>query len=289
MNSCYTVSATRAAEEAGAVSLAVASLPASFSPAPSGPALPATTGPAADVAVIAGESGWSTEAKGAIEAGARGVMVANPAPEDIGRLTAAADAAGAAVVLDHRWASNPALVSADGGPDAREAVRSALGTAAMLDSVAASAPGADINRLLGQHLAALLAVAGELDGVRVLRSDRTGYTFSGYLAGGAPFTAQGVLTAARPAGLDLRLYTTDGGVSVTVPDPGAAWPAGVRTTGPQGEVLLPTLYESAHRAAWRRLKGHLDSGTRPEDLTDFARLAGLYDTLSLLWPDSTAS
>lgn len=281
MNRRYTVSATRAAEEAGAVSLAVASLPASFSPAPSGPDSSATTGQAADVAVIAGESGWTTEAMRAIEAGARGVMVANPAPEDIRGLAAAADAAGAAVVLDHRWASNPALISTSGGPDAREAVRSALGATAMLDSVAASAPGADINRLLCQHLAALLAVAGAFDGVRLLRSDSTGYTLSGHLADGAPFTAQGVLTAARPAGVDIRLYTQDGGVSVKVPDPGAAWPAGVRATGPQGELLLPTVYESAHRAAWRRLKDHLDNGTRPEDLTDFARLTDLYETLSL--------
>lgn len=280
MNPCYTVSASRAAEEAGAVSLAVASLPASFGPGPSGLVSPATTSQAADVAVIAGESGWTAEAGRAIEAGARGVMVANPAPEETRRLAAAAEAAGAAVVLDHRWASNPALISANGEPDAREAVRSALGTAAMLDGVAVSAPGTDPSRLLGQHLAALLAVTGALDGVRILRSDSTGYTLSGHLAGGAPFTAQGVLTAARPAGVDIRLYTTDGGVSVNVPDPGAAWPATVRATGPQGEVLLPTLFESAHRAAWRRLKDHLDNGTRPGDLTDFSLLTELYETLS---------
>lgn len=280
MNPCYTVSSSRAAEEAGAVSLAVASLPASFGPAPSGLVSAATTSQAADVAVIAGESGWTAEASRAIEAGARGVMVANPAPEETRRLAAAADAAGAAVVLDHRWASNPALISANGEPDAREALRSALGTAAMLDSMAVSAPGTDLNRFLGQHLAALLALAGALDGVRLLRSDSTGYTLSGDLAGGAPFTAQGVLTAARPAGVDIRLYTKDGGVSVDVPDPGAAWPATVRATGPQGEVLLPTLFESAHRAAWRRLKGHLDNGTRPGDLTDFSLLTDLYETLS---------
>lgn len=280
MNPCYTVSATRAAEEAGTVSLAVASLPASFGPGPSGLVSPATTSQAADVAVIAGEIGWTAEASQAIEAGARGVMVANPAPEETRRLAAAAEAAGAAVVLDHRWASNPALISANGEPDAREAVRSALGTAAMLDSMAVSAPGTDLNRLLGQHLAALLTVAGALDGVRILRSDSTGYTLSGDLPGGAPFTAQGVLTAACPAGVDIRLYTKDGGVSVKVPDPGAAWPATVRATGPQGEVLLPTLFESAHRAAWRRLKGHLDNGTRPGDLTDFSLLTDLYETLS---------
>lgn len=284
MNPQYTVAATEAAEEAGAVSLAVASLPASFGPASSGPSSTATAGQAetaagADVVVIAGESGWTAEAVRAIEAGARGVMVANPVPEESAQLAAAANAAGAAVVLDLRWASNPALVSGNGQPDARQAVRSAIGTAAMLDSVATASPGTDPDRLLGQHLAALLAVTGPLDGVRTLRSDSTGYTLSGRLANGAPITAQGIVTAARPAGVDIRLYTRDGGVSVTVPDPDAAWPAEVRATGAQGEVLLPTLYESAHRASWRLLRDHLSAGTRP-DLAGFARLTDLYEILT---------
>jgi hypothetical protein len=90
-----------------------------------------------------------------------------------------------------------------------------------------------------------------------------------------------VLTAARPAGVDIRLYTADGGVSVQVPDPDAAWPPEVRVTGAHGELLLPTLYESAHRSAWRRLKEHLRAGTRPDDLAGFARLTDLYATLAV--------
>jgi hypothetical protein len=69
-------------------------------------------------------------------------------------------------------------------------------------------------------------------------------------------------------------------VSVQVPDPDAAWPAEVRVTGAHGELLLPTLYESAHRSAWRRLKDHLGAGTRPDDLAGFARLTDLYATLA---------
>jgi hypothetical protein len=274
MSPLYTVSATEAAEEAGAVSLVIASLPASFGPAAFNAAA------TADVIVIAGESGWTMEAASAIETGARGVMVVNPVPEESRQLAAVADAAGAAVVLDLRWASSPALLSGKGEPDARDAVRSALGTAVMLDSVSTAPPGTDPQRLLGEHLAALLAVTGPLDGAAVLRSDSTGYTVSGRLGSGAPFTVQGVLTAARPAGVDIRLYTQDGGVSARVPDPDAAWPAEVRAIGPQGEVLLPTLYESAHRAVWRRLKDHLNAGTRPDDLAEFSRLTDLYETLS---------
>lgn len=274
MSGQYTVSASPTAREAGAVTQTVASLPATFAPAPENPQI------AADVLVVAGEPGWTAEALSAVAAGARGIVVANPVPEDTTELAGAADAAGTAVVLDLRWASNPALVGAGSDPDARGAVRSALGTASLLDSVATAAPGTNPRRLLGEHLAALLAVTGTLDGVGLLRNDATGYTVAGRLATGAPFTAQGVLTAARPAGVDIRLYTADGGVAVQVPDPDAAWPAEVRVTGAHGELLLPTLYESAHRSAWRRLKDHLGAGTRPDDLAGFARLTDLYATLA---------
>lgn len=277
MSPRYSVSATWEAEEAGAVALAVASLPATF-----GPAAPETAGLAtpADVAVIDGAAGWSAHAAGAVEAGASAVMVVNPVPEATRQLAAAADAVGAVVVLDLRWASSPALVSSSGEPDARDAMRSGLGMASMLDSVATAAQGSDPRRLLGEHLAALLAVSGPLNDVLLLRSDASGYTGSGRLGNGAPFTVQGVLTDARAAGVDIRLYTSDGGVSIRVPEPHAAWPAEVRVTGKHGELLLPTIYESAHRAAWRRLREHLSTGTRPDDLAGFARLTDLYATIS---------
>ena len=274
MSARFTVLATPAVQETGAVNQTMASLPATFGPTPAGSATPA------DVLVVAGSNGWTAEAASAVQAGARGIVVANPVPEDTSELAAAAEAAGAAVVLDQRWATNPGLVAGASGPDARGAIRSGLGTASLLDSVATAPPGTDPQQLLGEHLAALLAVTGGLDGVAILREDTTGYTVSGRLANGAPFTAEGVLTAARPAGVDIRLYTADGGVAVHVPDPDAAWPAEVRVTGPHGELLLPTLYESAHRFAWRRLKDHLSAGTRPDDLAGFARLTDLYATLS---------
>jgi len=275
MSAHFTVWGPPEALAAGAVSQTMASLPATFGPA-------ADNQPGvADVLVIAGGPGWTAEATRAIAAGARGMVVANPLPEATAELAAAADAAGTAVVLDLRWASNAALVGDAGDPDARDAVRGALGTASLLDSVASAAPGTNPQQLLGEHLAALLAVCGPLHGVRVLAGGSVGYTLGGRLANGAPFTAQGVLTAARPCGVDIRLYTADGGVAVHVPDPDAAWPAEVRVTGAHGELLLPTLYETAHRSVWRRLKEHLRAGTRPDDLAGFARLTDLYATLAV--------
>ena len=262
MSPQYTVTATPQAEESGAVALAVASLPASF-----GPGNDATPTEAARISAIEGTPGWTTEAIKAVDGGASGIVVVNPVPESTAALLDSAEASGVAVVLDQRWASNPGLAGAE------DAVRSVAGRAAMLDSVATAAAGSDPERLLTEHLAAVVRVTGQLDALRILRRGAHGYTVSGRLANGAPVSLQGVLSNSRPAGVDFRLYTDDGGVSITVPEPLAAWPAEVRATGPQGEIRLPTLYESAHRTTWRRLKEHLDARTRPSDLAGFARLA----------------
>ncbi len=258
MSTQYTVAATPRAEESGAVGLAVASLPASFGPA--------AAGEAARISAPDGTPGWTTEAIKAIAGGATGNLGIHPVPETPAARTDAAEAAGVRFGLDQRWASNPGLAGAE------DAVRTVAGRAAMLDTVATASAGTDPERLLTEHLAAVVRVTGQLDALRVLRRGPHGYTLSGRLANGAPVSLQGVLSNSRPAGVDFRLYTDDGGVSIAVPEPLAAWPAEVRVTGPQGEILLPTLYESAHRTTWRRLKEHLDAGTLPSDLAGFARL-----------------
>ncbi|MEZ2390344.1 hypothetical protein AB6813_12500 [bacterium RCC_150] len=258
MSPHYTVAATPQAEANGAVGLAVASLPASFGPAPAGEA--------ASISAIDGTPGWTAEAIKAIDAGSIGILVVNPVPENTAALSDAAEKVRAAVVVDQRWASNAGLASGE------EAVRSVLGRATMLDSVATAAPGTNPEGLLADHLAAVVRVTGQLDALRVLHRTAHGYTASARLPNGAPVALHGVLGASRPAGVDFRLYTDDGGVSIAVPEPAAAWPAEVRAVGPQGQILLPTIYESAHRTTWRRLKENLDAGTLPSDLAGFARL-----------------
>ncbi|MDI2033348.1 hypothetical protein [Paenarthrobacter nitroguajacolicus] len=261
----YTVRATPAAQEAGAVALAVASLPESFGPATEG---------AADIQVIDGQSGWSTQAQQAIDGGARGIVVVNPAPENTDRLQSAAGKARTVVVLDQRWASSPAV------PGAEDAVRSMAGRAAVLDSVATAGVGTDSAELLADHLAAVVRVAGPLANLRILARGPHGYTATAVLANDAPAALQGAISSARPAGVNVTLLTDDGGVTVTLPEPVAAWPATVKVTGPQGELILPTIYESAHRATWRRLKEHLDAGTLPADLHRFAALTAAITALN---------
>ncbi|MFE4194424.1 hypothetical protein ACFRJ9_01025 [Paenarthrobacter sp. NPDC056912] len=260
----YTVRATPQAAEAGAVALAVASLPESFGPATA----------AADIQVIAGQPGWPEEAAKAISTGARGIVVVNPSPANVDSLVEAAERTGTAVVLDQRWASNPAV------PAAEDAVRSMAGRAAILDTVATAPVGTGSGELLADHLAAVVRITGPLGGLRVLTRGPHGYTATAVLANGSPVALQGILSGARPAGVTITMLTDDGGVSVALPEPVAAWPATVKVTGPQGDVLLPTIYESAHRATWRRLKGHLDAGTVPSDLHRFAALSESLESLT---------
>ncbi|MFJ5962939.1 hypothetical protein [Pseudarthrobacter oxydans] len=265
MTKQYTVQATPEAQEAGAVAIAVASLPATFGPAAS---------EVGSVRVIAGQPGWTREAQDMIDAGARGIVVVNPAAEATADLTRAAEASGTAIVLDQRWASNPAVAAAE------DAVRSVADRAALLDSVATAEAGTGASELLADHLAAVVRLSGPLENVRPVHRGTQGYTLSAQLANGAPVALQGILSSARPAGVHISLLTDDGGVRIALPDPLAAWPATVKVTGPQGELLLPTLYESAHRATWRRLKEHLDSGTTSSDLQRFAALTESLSTLS---------
>lgn len=257
MNNNYTVKFAPEAQVAGAVALVVASLPESFGPAAEAKA---------HVHVISGRPGWTAEAVTAIDGGARGIVVVNPAPENTDSLEAAAGPSNTAMVLDQRWASNPAM------PAAEDAVRSLAGRAAMLDTVATAPAGTNSGELLADHLAAVVRVTGPLGKLRTVGLGATGYTVSATLANGAPVALQGVLTDARPASLQLSMLTDDGGVDLTLPEPSAAWPATVKVTDPHGELLLPTLFESAHRATWRRLKEHLDAGTVPSDLRHFAEL-----------------
>ncbi|CAM3228856.1 hypothetical protein PSET11_00912 [Arthrobacter ulcerisalmonis] len=264
MSAQYSVQATPAAQEAGAVALAVASLPESFTPGAAG----------ADVIVLAGTAGWTTAAQQAVDAGARGVVVVNPAAEDTAALRVAARAAGSAIVLDQRWAANPAVRHAE------HAVRSAASRLALIDSVAMAPVGTDLDRLLTDHVAAVVRITGPLADLRLLHRGAHGYSASARFGNGAPVALQGIVSAARPAHVTLSVLTDDGGVSVTLPDPVAAWPGTVTVTGPQGAVLLPTLYESAHRTTWRRLKEHLDSRSTPPDLDRFAQLTQLLSGVS---------
>lgn len=261
------VQAVAVAEQTGAVGAVVASLPVSFAPAASRP----------DVVALAGTAGWTDAATDAVSSGVRGIVVIDPVAEDPSALAAAAAEAGAAVVLDQAWAGNPVLDDSVGA--ARTAIAGALADAVLLDSVAWGSPGTDSAVLLTRHLAAVLACGVELAGLRVIQRNANGYTVIGSLPGGAPAALQGITTSSVPATATVSVLTSTGRADITLPDASAGWPAEVRSVTSAGATTSPTIYESAHRHSWRRLRAAVDSAAPAADLERFAALTALVGQL----------
>ncbi|KUM36778.1 hypothetical protein [Arthrobacter sp. EPSL27] len=262
-----------ATESEGPVAAVIASLPVSFAPHP---ATPASAAP--DVTAVAGHAGWTRRAAEAILAGSRAVVVTAPAAEDPQALAVVAEENGAAVVLDQRWAGSPALAPSHDA--ARAVVTEALEDAVLLDSVAICAPGEDPLTLMADHLAAVLQSGVDLDGLKVVQRSSSGYTLAGKLPNGAPAALQGIATASVPAAATISILTSTGRTDITLPDPSAAWPAEVRSVTASGSTTLPTIYESAHRRSWRRVRRLLSTGRPSTDLQHFAALFSLLTRLN---------
>ena len=268
MSPALTVHTTSEAETAGAVAAVVASLPVSFAPATAAP----------DVTAVAGHTGWTGRAAEAIRAGSRGVVVSDPVAEDPEALAGTAAASGAVVVLDQRWAGNPALAASHDA--ARAVIADALADCVLLDSVAYGAPGDEPLTLLAGHLAAVLQSGIDLDQLKVVQRSANGYTLVGKLANGAPAALHGITTASVPATATISLLTSTGRADITLPDPSAAWPAEIRSVTPAGATSLPTFYESARRHSWRRIRRQLETGGPSTDLRQFAALTALIAQLN---------
>lgn len=207
----------------------VASLPLSLAPAVDAPQL----------AWFAGSSMWSARAKAAVDGGALAVVVSSPSAEGAGD-------GDPRVVLDWPFASNPGvLAAAEAAAPLRE--RAALAQASLAVDI-----GADFKTTLLDVITAASRVFGEFAQLETLHQDSAGWHLASRLAGGALLSLSIVVTNAIPTALRLRLLTDDGGLTVLVPSPDTAAPAEVRITGPDGEHLLPTLWETSRRASWRR-------------------------------------
>ncbi|MET3174755.1 UNVERIFIED_ORG: hypothetical protein ABIB52_002606 [Arthrobacter sp. UYCu721] len=268
MTTQLSVRADADAEAAGAVAAVVSSLPVSLKPADA----------ATDLVAIAGSKGWTGRAGAAIRHGAKGVVVVRPQAEDAVALAAVAKENGAAVVLDQQWAGNPVLAASRA--NVQNVLIVAVADAVLVDSVAYAAPGTDPDALLTEHLAVILKCGLEVTGWQAVQRNRHGYVVTGRLSSGAPLALHGVLTSSVPATASMSILTASGRADVMLPDPSAAWPAEVRSVTADGSTTLPTIYETAHRHAWTRLRDQVASGTPGSDLEHFAALASLVSRLT---------
>lgn len=260
MTEQLTVLSSPEADSSGGVPQVVASLPVSLHPADGGtPALVA----------IAGTRGWTEKALESLSSGARGLMVIGPSIADVTALRDRAEASSVPVVLDTEWAHNPAVDAAAPHFAAHHDENS------LLEARVNAAAGADLDQVLLAQLALIRAAVEPVVSLTYARRNRHGYDALAHLASGAQASLTAVLTDALPTSAALRLIKPQHAVALALPGPATAAPGRVTVSGPEGATLLPTKWETAHRAAWRRLHALAQAGQASGDLGNFAADAAL--------------
>ena len=128
--------------------------------------------------------------------------------------------------------------------------------------------GSPLEAALLDQLSLIRALVGEATEVRVLTHSVHGYAAEASAAG-HPVDLSVVCTDAVPENATVRLLAGDRSVDLTIPSGDTARPAQLSVTSPDGTILAPTLYESGHRATWRRVRELLDQQQTITDLEDF--------------------
>ncbi|ALV41466.1 hypothetical protein AU252_10145 [Pseudarthrobacter sulfonivorans] len=255
MSNPFTVAAEETARKTGSIDAVVASLPISLANATLEPDI---------VALDGSKTGWPERAQEALDRGARATVVISPTST-----TGPAPKTSSRILFDWAFASNPAVQKA------AEAADRLVAPVTLLESRLVVPAGVDLNQVLLDQLTAIAHIVGENSlppgSIRRLHADEYGYQMSGTLAGGAPVTVSAVVTGAEHTHLEIRLLTQDESITVFLPAPDTAIPAEVRMTTHEGELLLPTQYESAHRSTWRRAIRTLSEEAETQDFATLQR------------------
>lgn len=244
------VRADSAARDVGAVDEVIASLPLSLTSAANG----------ADVVAIAGEAGWPAHAVDAIEQGARAVLLVRPVDADASELARLAQQRSVVVVVDTPWAGNPVI------PAARTLFQDAARSGGSLELRLVVSTTDDLQQTLVDALYLARAVLGEVTSIRPLTRTNRALHAEGRI-GDIVVDIAIVRSDATPPNASARLLAPERGVELQLPDWRVARPARLITITGDGLTAAPALFESAHRATWRRLLHHVRTGTPSCDLT----------------------
>ncbi|MGW3418215.1 hypothetical protein [Streptomyces phaeochromogenes] len=174
------------------------------------------------------------------------------------RLAARADSLAVPVVIDTPWAVDPATTA----EAAR--IKATAHNSATIEVFTATGT-APASSLLAQ-LALLRTTIGEITGVRLSRLDTHAHAATAR-AGSVPVLLSGVRSALGTTETRLVLRGAGEQWRLRYGDPRIARPATVLYIDEHGERLLPTVYESAHRAAWRHTHIAAMSGATPPPYT----------------------
>jgi len=219
----------------------------------------------AELVAIGGEAGWPVRTMAAINGGALGILVVDPAVEDVDQLSEVAANSGVLIVIDRPFAGNPAIPVAAGcfsrGADPAELIESRMTVPV----------GTDLTRSAMDQFSLIRATADALSACETLIWNASGYVLHGRFNDGRRAVLSATTTDAVPRSAWLRALRPDGAVELLLPDPATARPAQAIVTATDGATLLPTIYETAHRASWRRLHRLVTGTGEPAaDLSDLA-------------------
>ena len=212
----------------------------------------------ADLVAVDGVAGWPEQLRASLEDGTRGLVLVHPCPAPAGEVP---DETSVPVVVDYRFAGNPAL------PAAGKAF-SGWSADALVELAAVVPDAGDLPETLVDQLATLRRMGLAAAEVSRLVWDGGGYYLLGSTTGGSPILLSAHVTSGTSRSLQLRGLGAAVGVELTLPDPGTAQPAILVRTTPEGATTAPTLWETSHRAAWRRLTAAVTGVGPTSDLAD---------------------
>lgn len=258
MTSPLTVRAEPKASARGAVAWSVAALPVSLALAPHGRD--------ADLHAIDGAEGWPQRVAEAAERGARGVLVVAPVAESADESVLAV-ARGVPVVLDHGWASSPGILRA-------RAALSETSAPVLVDVAAAVERSADLAEGLLRQLVVARALFGPIPKPTLVEQGPNAILAVGRTAS-SPLTFSVSVAPAGAAAATVKVVTSGGGLRLHLPSSASARPALVTTVDASGATLQPTVWESPHRASWRRLARAVRAREVTDDLADFSEVVAL--------------
>lgn len=213
---------------------------------------------AADLFAVHGGSGWLQRTAECLRHKTRGLLIVHPTPVLANQVP---DVSSLPVVVDYRFAGNPAVAAAAeafvGWP-----------ADALIEIAATNHDASELGATLLDQLATLRRLGQPLADLHRLNWTGSGYYLRASTTAGSPVLLSAHVTSGTKASLRVRGLTADTAVELVLPDSASARPAALVITTPSGATMMPTLWESSHRAAWRRLHAAV-AGTRlTTDLTE---------------------
>lgn len=232
----------------------ISSLPVSFAHAIEG----------ADVAYVDGSAGWPARVAEAAESGARGIIVGNPTADAPDLIEELARSIVVPVVLSEGWAGNPTV---DG---VASLWASSISSATVVESSTTLVRSSGLDEALFRQLRVLRALG--FDGVHLSEGAVTSsaYSWVGHARSGAQVVLFGVRSSLGAEGLQVDVAGPVDSVRLTLAPPLSARPGLARRVTVEGGELLPTIYETAHRAAFRHLHEQVVAARPRDELLLFA-------------------